>query len=145
MEKITIIRDTQVLEGTCYFEISKGKYDGKHWQNTSLFFEEEIFGLIEYVFEKHCSKYSHYSMNDVSKSDWTKIREELITLNQTLNNSNDFSEVLGKVGFIFSGTRDYFQNHFETCKADLISMNKELIDWVDQTFSHHSYISVLGI
>jgi len=145
MEEITIILDKSELEGTCYIEIVTGKYQGKHWQEGSLFFEEEIFGLIEPIFKKYVSGYDHYDMNDASKLEWSNIISRLKELNELLESSNRFEDALGNVGFIFVGTRDYFQTHYNSCKSELVAMNKQLINWASEVLSNNEHIAILGI
>jgi len=145
MESIKIIRDKMELEGTCYIELSLGKYQGKHWCPTSLFFEEEIFGLIEPIFEIAISDYDHYGMNNADKDEWNKALIELKKLASLLESANEFSDVMNELSFIFSGTRDYFQNHFEYCKIYLFNMITELIEWAEKNIKKHGYIAMLGI
>lgn len=145
MENIEIIRDKSELEGTCYIELSLGKYQGKHWEDTSLFFDDEVFGLIEIIFEKHIPSYDHYNMNDADSESWSSIISELKELSAFLESANKFTDIVGKVGFIFAGTRDYFQNHFQLCKAQLLKMINELVAWAEINIKKHGYIAVLGI
>ena len=145
MEEITIIRDKSKLEGTCYIEIVPGKYQKKHWQEGSLFFNEEAFGFIEPIFERFINGYDHYSMNDASKMEWLKIVNELDELNELLSTATELEDVIGRVSFIFSGTRDNFQRNFEKNKKLLIQMNVELISWVKKVLNTHDHIAVLGI
>ncbi|GAB6096438.1 hypothetical protein JCM14469_26910 [Desulfatiferula olefinivorans] len=145
MEEIKIIKDKAELEGTCYIELSLGKYQGKHWEKTSLFFEEEVFGLIEPIFEKIAPNYDHYNMNDIDSNSWDNILSELKALNALLESTNDFEDILGKVGFIFAGSRDYFQNHLLSCKDQLIKLITELVEWVENNIKEHGCIAVLGI
>ncbi len=145
MEKIAIISDRSKLEGTCYIEIVPGKYQTKHWQKNSLFINEEAFGFIEPIFERFINGYDHYSMNDASKTEWLKIINELEELNELLSSATEFEDLFGKVGFIFSGTRDIFQRNFEENIKLLIQMNVELISWVKKVLNTHDHIAVLGI
>jgi hypothetical protein len=145
MEEIAIIRDKSKLAGTCYIEIVPGKYQKKHWQKGSLFFNEEAFGFIEPIFERFINGYDHYSMNDASKTEWLKIVKELEKLNGSLSLATDFESFMGEVGFKFSGTRENFQTNFEENKKLLIQMNVELISWVKKVLTKHEHIAVLGI
>ena len=96
MERIEIIKDKSELEGTCYIEVSPGKYQGKHWEETSLFFDEEIFGLIEMIFERNVPGYDHYSMNDANSESWTKVISELKELSVFLWSANKFTDIVGR-------------------------------------------------
>ncbi len=145
MEEIVIIRDKSALNGTCYVEIVPGKYQKKHWQEGSLFFEEETFGLIEPIFERTINGYDHYAMNDASKSEWINIIVELEQLNELLRLSNDFNDSIGKVGYIFADTRDRFRTGYKENKNDLISMNKDLIIWAKEVLNTYDNIAILGL
>jgi hypothetical protein len=145
MEEIAIIRDKSQLEGTCYIEIVPGKYQKKHWQKGSIFFDEEAFGFIEPIFEKFVNGYNHYGMNDASKTEWLKIVNELENLNEILSSATEFDDVLGNVGLMFSGTREKFQKNFEENKKLLIQMNVELVSWIKKVLKTHEHIAVLGI
>ena len=122
-----------------------GKYQKKHWQEGSLFFDEEAFGFIEPIFERCIGGYNHYSMNDGSKEEWEKIIVELEQLNEILKSSTGFEFLLDKMGFIFNGTRDRFQTNFLESKKLLLRMNEELVAWAKETLKSHNHIAVLGI
>ena len=145
MKEIAIIRDKSKLEGTCYIEIVPGKYQKKHWQEGSLFVDEEVFGFIEPIFERFISGYDHYSMNDASKSEWIKIIDQIEQLNELLKSSSEFEAIDGQVGFLSDGTRDRFQTNFEESKKLLVEMNQELIYWVRDVLNTHEHIAVLGL
>ena len=145
MERIGIIKDKSELEGTCYIELSLGKYQGKHWEESSLFFDEEVFGLIEAIFERNIPSYDHYSMNDADLESWNKIIIELNELNELLRSARNFNEIIGKVSFVFGGTRDYFQTNFQSCKDQLHEMITELVAWAETNINKYEHIAVLGI
>lgn len=145
MEPIKIIKCTSDLQGTGYIELSLGRYSGEHWASTSLYFDEEVFGLIEPIFEKHVQGYDHFGMNDAGVNEWDKIISELHELESFLQSVKTFEEVLGRVGFVFGDTRDYFQRHFDACLCDLIQLIGDLIEWVKANLPDHRYIAILGI
>ncbi|MEH1940550.1 MAG: hypothetical protein V7L01_10080 [Nostoc sp.] len=47
MERIRLIRSLSELDGTCYFEILPGRYEGNCWNQNSVFITEEVFGYFE--------------------------------------------------------------------------------------------------
>ncbi len=146
MNSIEIIKDISALEGTCYIELSLGKYQGKHWEDTSLFFDEEVFGYIEMIFERHIPNYDHYSMNDADSKSWSNIIIELKTFSELLISSNEFDDILSKVKFAFGDTRNYFQNNIQPNQlTQLHKMINELINWAEVKIKKHEYISVLGL
>ncbi len=105
MESIKIIKDKSELEGTCYIDLSLGKYQGQHWEEASLFFDEEVFGYIEMVFEKHIPGYDHYGMNDADSKAWDKVIADLKELSWLLETASDFKDVFEKIGFFWRLTR----------------------------------------
>ncbi|QTR49856.1 hypothetical protein [Candidatus Thiothrix anitrata] len=145
MEKIAIIRDKSELDSTAYVEIISGKYQGKHWQNGSLFFDEETFGYIEPIFRRNISGYDHYNMNDGSKTEWLKIILELQELNDILSASTNFSDCLDSIGFIFKSTKVQFQENHIEAKEQLIKLNNELITWAKEELKTHEHIAILGL
>ncbi|UTW54392.1 hypothetical protein [Kordiimonas sp. SCSIO 12610] len=145
MEPIKIINNTTDLDGTCYIELSLGRYSGNHWAPSSLYFAEEIFGFIEPIFEKHIQNYNHYGINNPGVNEWNKITSALSELANFLRSVRDFEEVLGHIGFMFGDVRDYFQRHFNTCQRDLIQLIGDVIEWVNTNLPHHRYIAILGI
>ena len=145
MAPINIITDKSELEGTCYIELSLGKYQGKHWEETSLFFNEDVFGLIEAIFEKHVAGYDHYHMNDADSGSWAKIIIELKELNKCVDSAGEFNDIMGKVGLAYADTRDYFQRNFQLCKSQLINVITELVAWAEVNIEKHKYIAILGI
>lgn len=145
MDSIQIIREKSDLEGTCYIELSLGKYRGKHWEETSLFFNEETFGFIETIFERNIPDYDHYSMNDADSESWYRVIADLKELEILLRSATEFDDLIGKVSFFFGDTRDYFQNHFQLCKDQLQQMVSELAEWAEENILKHGHIAILGI
>ena len=145
METIEIIRDKSELDGTGYMELSLGKYEGKHWEDSSLFFDEEVFGYIENVFKKHVPNYDHYAMNDADESSWQNIIRDLTALSNLLESAKEFNEIVDDVGFIFGGTKDYFENNFGRCRVELLKLVNELIIWSKDNIKKYGFIAILGI
>ena len=47
MDPIRLIRDKAKLHGTCYFELLPDEYQGRWWNDGSVFLAEDVFDLIE--------------------------------------------------------------------------------------------------
>jgi len=144
MEKIEIIRDVKSLVGTCYIEINLGKYE-KCWQKTSLYFSEDIFGLIEPVFEKSILSYGHYAFNEIEKKAWFLIIFELQKMKNFVSEAGAIDDLVGKVGFIYRETRAEFQSDFMKHKQELVEMIDDFILWLQQNLKKYDNISVLGL
>lgn len=112
---IKIITDKNELEGTCYFEIMPGKYKGSCWQDGSIFFDEEVFSLIEPAFERHVPNYDHYAFTDISKEQWNKILNDLAS------------------------------QKFDSKREDTKKLIDELTGWVRRQLEREDYLAVLGL
>jgi hypothetical protein len=144
MGNISIIKDVNTLESTCYIEVCLGQYKEKHWAKSSLYFEEEIFGLIEPIFSEVVSSFDRYGISEINQEDWAKIILKLEKQNCLLQNISNFEQLLGRVGFLHAGARDYFQTHLEECSTELILLNNELIGWIKSN-KDFPIISILGL
>ena len=70
-------------------------------------------------------------MNNANHESWHNIVIELKELEELLRSANDFADIVGKIGFAFGGTHDYFKNHFEQSKFQLQKMVAELSEWAE--------------
>ncbi len=145
MDKIQFFVDKSDLDGTGYFELSPGRYEGKHWQNGCLFFDEEIFGLIEPIFKKCIPNYDHYDMNDAGSDAWRVIVDDLEQLSSQLRGAREFEELLGKVGFAYADTEKTFCREFDERKVELAAMIDKLVAWANREIEKHGCIAVLGM
>ena len=51
--EIKLVTDIEELSGTDYFEFLPREYSGVCWNPDSVFLDEEVFTLIEPIFEKN--------------------------------------------------------------------------------------------
>lgn len=65
------------VDGGCYDEFVKGKWDGKtHWSADYLFLDDdwfELLGLYQNIFGKVFEVYNRWGPNRVTREDWSKI------------------------------------------------------------------------
>ncbi|WP_321872656.1 hypothetical protein [Burkholderia ubonensis] len=73
MDDIRIIRDLSELEGTAYIELMGGPYARKCWNAGSLFFKEEVFGLLEPAIARQIPDYDHFAFTGIGMTDWLSI------------------------------------------------------------------------
>jgi hypothetical protein len=145
MEDIRLIKDKAELEGTAYFEILPGPYKDKCWNEGSIFIEEEIFGLIEPIIERHVPEFDHYSFIKIDRESWMLILNdlsELVVLLQAANTPNDLN---GGIGFIFNSTKDRFVTDFARNKEALAALIIELVSWLKEQLNDHYIVTVLGL
>ena len=76
--KYIITKEEQSLSGsTCHFEFKKGKFQDKHWLDTSLFIHMEIFDELELykLLSFALEKFNYYGPTEIEKEQWSEISE----------------------------------------------------------------------
>lgn len=145
MNKIKIIKDKNLLEGTCYIEILPGSYKNKCWNNSSLFFEEEVFGYIEKIIEKHVANYDHYAFTEIDKERWLKIANDLDDLCNILSLITSMSELKNYIGFLFNGSDKEFEENFQENKIALSELSLDFSLWIKYNIKEQGVITILGM
>lgn len=145
MENIAAIKDQNLLDGTACLELIAEKYRGKHWIPGSLFYDEEIFGLIEPIFERTVDSYDHYEINHISTEQAKQLIKKLQSVSTELSSAKEFANTPQQIGFKFACSRDYFETNFVTAKNKTINMINELIEWLKKVLSNYDCITVAGI
>ncbi len=142
---IKIITDKNELKGSCYIEILPGSYNGVCWNDASIFFDEEVFGLLEPTIAKHAPTYDHYAFTEIDKSTWFKIILDMKNIQFSLNSYNSPEEIKHHFGFIFKKTEDKFLKHFEANKKDVSLLLSNFTIWLKKQLSDNNVLTVLGI
>jgi hypothetical protein len=145
MSKIGLIRERGQLEGTLYFEILPGEYQGQCWNEGSLFVDEEVFGYLEPIIEEHAPNFDHYAFVEIPRETWRPIIADLRSLRADLAEAENVEELRGRVAFIFEGSEEDFADHFEENRESLRELLGELLVWLEDALEKHEKISVLGI
>ncbi|MEX1098238.1 MAG: hypothetical protein WED34_19495 [Planctomycetales bacterium] len=147
MDEIRLIRDKAELQGTCYFELLPGDYEGQHWNDRSVFLAEEVFGLIEPIIVRHEPRFDHYSFVGIRRPAWERIIADLERLAARTETASGMSDLRGEgeVGFLFTTTETEFARHFRSNADALASLLRELLTWVRQRLREYECISVLGM
>jgi hypothetical protein len=143
--KIRLIREKSSLEGTAYFEFLPGYYDNEHWNDSSVFLDEEIMYLIERPFMDVLPDHDHYSSFDVSLAQWQAILSNLEKLRGMLASAEGIHDVADKFCCIWPGTEQSFGEDFERNRKDLIDLITEFNSWVNLTLKKHDTIAILGM
>jgi hypothetical protein len=144
-DTIRILRSKDELEGTAYIELLPGRYQGRSWNDGSLFFKEEVFGYLAPIIEKYEPAFDLESFTGISAEKWTGIITGLEKLSDELGRAQAFSELIIRPGFLFVGTEARFKEHFHDRKRELRELIQELVEWLKAQLKNHEWISVLGI
>jgi hypothetical protein len=140
-----MMTDKDARDGTCYIEFLPGRYRGKCWNSESAYFDEEHFGFIEPVIERHYQGYNHYAINDIPKHVWEMILADLKRLRSKLAEANALSDIEKDIGFIFLTSKsDFCQQETENL-SQLRQMLDDVLLWAHGVLKRHDAIAVLGI
>ena len=142
---IRLIRDKSELEGTAYFEFLPGRYSEKHWNDNSVFLEEEVMCMIERPFMDNVKEYDHYSFIDVARDRWQPVLAGLADLKEKLVEAREIEDVRDLFCCIWPDTLDEFSDDFDGNRKKLIDLIDEFCAWAKQTLREHDAIAVLGM
>jgi hypothetical protein len=140
-----LITDRESLRGTCYIEILPGRYRGKHWNAESVYFEEVPFGCLEPTIARHWPAYSHYAFNEINGYVWRKIIADLQTTGQAIAAGATTRELDGRIGFIFTPSRDGFLKNEVENLGELRNTIEDLTTWLTRQLESFEAVSVLGM
>lgn len=138
------IKTKSELQGTHYIELSLGRYRRKHWEDTSLFFDEDVFALIEPIIVANVRRYDHYEINEVNAETWQAVIVDLKKFGCYLAAAGCAEEIDSRVLWMYD-SRESFNHDFQRNKADLITMINELILWVERNIGKYGEIAILGM
>lgn len=66
------------IQGGCYFEFQRGKWDGRsHWKTDSLFLYADIFDSLKlfYIFSEALEAFNYYGPNEITRQIWHKLMQ----------------------------------------------------------------------
>ena len=145
VEAIRIIRNKSELKGTAYVELLPGPYRKQSWNDDSLFFEEEVFGYMEPMILRHFPAYDHYAFTEIAASTWALVVKDFRQLGVALEQAESVADLKEDVGFLFRGSEVRFAESFESNRAALAGMLKEVSAWISSKASEHGCVTVLGL
>ncbi|KVW16792.1 hypothetical protein WK91_15865 [Burkholderia cepacia] len=145
MDDIRVIKDRAALDGTAYVELMGGPYARTCWNAGSLFFDEEVFGLLEAAIARQIPDYDHYAFNAVGMADWLAIVAELADTGRRLRNAAQRTDALDRLGFIFSGSRQAFVARLDASCAALAGVIAEVDAWTRDVRLRHDQVTILGM
>jgi hypothetical protein len=140
-----LIQDVSELNGTCYIEFQRGRYKGSCWLKTSVFLEEESYGLLEPTIRRSVDGYDYYSFMDVPSERWKKILADLDVVYEFVRSARSFKDAAPHVGFMFAETQRRFEADFERCRQETKHLIQDFNQWVRLAISEVDVVSILGI
>ncbi|NIE61981.1 MULTISPECIES: hypothetical protein [unclassified Burkholderia] len=145
MDDIRIIRDLAEIEDTAYIELMGGPYAHKCWNEGSLFFREEVFGLLEAAIARQIPDYDHYAFNGIAMPDWLRIVDELDDTRRMLGDAAQRMTALERLDFVFRDSRQAFVDRLDASCAELAEVIAEIDAWTREVRIRHDQVTILGI
>jgi len=145
MVPIRLLREKKELAGTGYFEIQPGRYDGQHWTDGSVFIDEEVFGYLEVIIERHDPTINHFAVSEVQREIWERIIVDFEQLAGKLRSTNDLGHLLDEVRFFNRDSADRFASDCRANADALAELIRELNSWLQEELKKHNCVSVLGV
>jgi hypothetical protein len=65
------------LEGTAYVELLPGSYLGEHWNEGSVYFEEQTFAPLDAILRRRLPSYDPLAFTEISESVWRRVVADL--------------------------------------------------------------------
>ena len=145
MDDIRIIRDLAEIEDTAYIELMGGPYARKCWNEGSLFFREEVFGLLEAAIARQIPDYDHYAFNGIAMPDWLRIVDELDDTRRMLGDAAQRMTALERLDFVFRDSRQASVDRLDASCAALAEVIAEIDAWTREVRIRHDQVPILGI
>lgn len=139
-----IIYTKSDLHGTCYFEILPGQYQGKCWNEESIFLTETDLGFLIPSIKKAFKNFDYYSFHGINKRTWKEIIENLNEVKSALLEDNFITQMSNYIEFILI-TREEFLEELNSNIKRLKEFIEEFVGWIEDKLKEYKVISILGI
>ncbi len=139
-----IVYSNKFLIGTNYFELLPGKFEGKHWNDNSVYIHEMDFTLLEPAFHKAFDEFYHFGCHVIHRFDWKLIIDQLIQLKELINMDPIEHQKVYIIDY-FKNSADNLITRYQKHKQEIILLIDELIIWINDTSKQNEYISIIGI
>ena len=131
------------------FEFALPTFKDERRSKTSKYLAESAFSFIEGIFFNHLPNYQnfgHWGITEVSNQQWSHIRPVLQTLNNKLEQAENFYQLktdLYDFQFIFD--EDWRQDmviKFAEYKVNLSQMISQIIEWFDENIQKYNTVFI---
>lgn len=135
---LKLIKDKSELEGACYFELMPRKYEGKAWNDDSVYLTEDSYLIVEPAFKEVLKNYDYFSFMTFSLEEVNRICKKLSEIISTISASTDYQGLLSHMCISD-------QKSFEATKIELLSLVNETKKWLESEKQRSSDFSLLGM
>lgn len=140
-----IITNKSKLEGTAYIEIFPGKYDGSHWNDNSVFFEERHWEYLTRIIHRHYPEYDPYGFQSLSNGNWKPILNDLQDLAKRIEKGQKIKDIRNEISFMSKYTEAEFKENEESNLNKLKQTIEQFTSWVKESLQSSQFVSILGL
>lgn len=144
MDNNLLTQRSQLTE-TVYFEFLPGKYRGQTFTDESVFIEDETFGLLEPIVQKHVSEWNRSAFTAITRETWETIISDFDVFKQKLVKASSVSDIKSDIRLINNWTEETLDKDFAKNKTELIGMIDNLTAWLRTNLQSQEIISILGV
>lgn len=138
-----IYSDTSKLHGTDYVGVGSGRHTGKYVSKGYIFIEEDSFVVAEGIIKRHCSRYDHNEINNISRTKGSKVATDLrVAAESILACIND--DILSLLEYKGDSSPKAV-SEFIKQKVPISKMLVGLADYMDNSYENDEWICVLGV
>ncbi|PIP82039.1 MAG: hypothetical protein CO113_09320 [Elusimicrobia bacterium CG_4_9_14_3_um_filter_62_55] len=128
-----------------FVEFAAGAPKGSHWNEDSIFLQDEVFGYIEPALSKAVPGLTRFGPNELPRATCMKAIVRLERLSKLLADAKSVSELDGIIQFAdLAEGRNEFAQDFGRNKESLLGVISELTMWMNEKAKTHEVIWILG-
>lgn len=137
-----LIRKTEELDGTCYFEYLPGKYQDKCWNSHSVYLTEDSTAFIEDLFHQISIDYDHYSFTELNTEQIKQFIDLVDSRISKMKSSNQYKlETKMFSEYYYNNLMDDYINF----KEQIITLLFDLKIWLNEIIKSYDRITIMGL
>jgi hypothetical protein len=132
--------DPSALKSTNYFEFLPRRYEGKLWNDDSVYLYHEVVHLFDDILEQHIPEYWHFSFTEATATQAHSVADDL----KSFADRTDASRMPHDIGL--SGRHaERLADDWPSERKRLASSLRQLASWIKEEVSEDSVLWVLGM
>lgn len=131
------------FSGTDFFEFLPGEFQGKHWNDRSVYVSEGSFQMFHSVFYHALPDFDWYDYTPIGRSEWQEILRDIEAKRQSVKAWKEETGpewVHGKQDWTGELVQDFWTN-----QNRLVEVLEDLSGWATSTLITYKMITVLGL
>ncbi|MBB6482285.1 hypothetical protein [Spirochaeta isovalerica] len=137
-----LIRKTEELDGTCYFEFLPGKYQDKCWNSHSVYLTEDSAAFVEDIFHQISNEYDHYSFTELNKE---QIQLFLTLIDSRISKMKSTKQYKLESTIFSEYYYNYLMNDYIKYKKQIITLLFDFKIWLSEIIQSYDRITIMGL